>query len=164
MSAQIRTGFIRRLASWVYDALATIAIVMLAQVIFLGLMQLLFVFGLLVKDETVDISEFITFQPWNLINQLYLILVVCYFFIYFWCKGGQTIGMRAWRLKVQRLDGQPITKLQAFIRAITSLLGLGNLLVLVDFKNKRALQDYFAKTEVITLSKDENKKVYRELD
>jgi uncharacterized RDD family membrane protein YckC len=164
MSAQIRTGFIRRLASWVYDALATIAIVMLAQVIFLGLMQLLFVFGLLVKDETVDISEFITFQPWNLINQLYLVLVVCYFFIYFWCKGGQTIGMRAWRLKVQRLDGQPITKLQAIIRAITSLLGLGNLLVLVDFKNKRSLQDYLARTEVITLSKDENKKVYRELD
>jgi uncharacterized RDD family membrane protein YckC len=144
--------------------LATIAIVMLAQIIFLGLMQLLFVFGLLVKDETVDISQFITFQPWNLINQLYLILVVCYFFIYFWCKGGQTIGMRAWRLKVQRLDGQPITKLQAIIRAITSLLGLGNLLVLVDFKNKRSLQDYLARTEVITLSKDENKKVYRELD
>jgi uncharacterized RDD family membrane protein YckC len=72
--------------------------------------------------------------------------------------------MRAWRLKVQRLDGQPITKLQAIIRAITSLLGLGNLLVLVDFKNKRSLQDYLARTEVITLSKDENKKVYRELD
>ncbi|MGB0860318.1 MAG: RDD family protein, partial [Pseudoalteromonas spongiae] len=81
-----------------------------------------------------------------------------------WCKGDQTIGMRAWRLKVRNLDGTQITKPQALIRAITALLGLGNLLVLVDFKNKRSLQDYLAKTEVITLSKEENKKVYRELD
>jgi len=92
------------------------------------------------------------------------VCVACFFYVYFWCKGGQTIGMRAWRLKVRNLDGTQITKPQALIRAITALLGLGNLLVLVDFKNKRSLQDYLAKTEVITLSKEENKKVYRELD
>jgi hypothetical protein len=45
-----------------------------------------------------------------------------------------------------------------------ALLGLGNLVVLVDFKNKKALQDYLSKTEVVALSKEENKRIYRELD
>ena len=72
--------------------------------------------------------------------------------------------MRAWRLKVQTLDGHLISWHQGALRAITALLGLGNLVVLVDFKNKRALQDYIAKTEVITLTKEENKRIYRSLD
>lgn len=159
-----RTGFMRRLASWVYDALATIAIIMLAQIIFLGLIELLLSLGIVKKTDDADISHFVTTQPWNFINQFYLVCVACFFYVYFWCKGGQTIGMRAWRLKVRNLDGSPISKGQAIIRAVTALLGVGNLLVIFDFKNKRALQDYLAKTEVITLSKEENKKVYRELD
>lgn len=159
-----RTGFMRRLASWVYDALATIAIIMLAQIIFLGLIELLLSLGIVKKTDDADISHFVTTQPWNFINQFYLVCVACFFYVYFWCKGGQTIGMRAWRLKVRNLDGSPISKGQAIIRAVTALLGVGNLLVIFDFKNKRALQDYLAKTEVITLSKEENKKVYREPD
>lgn len=159
-----RTGFMRRLASWVYDALATIAIIMLAQIIFLGLIELLLSLGIANKTDNADISHFVTTQPWNFINQFYLVCVACFFYVYFWTKGGQTIGMRAWRLKVRNLDGSPISKGQALIRAVTALLGAGNLLVIFDFKNKRALQDYLAKTEVITLSKEENKKVYRELD
>ena len=161
---QQRTGFMRRLASWVYDALAAVAIIMLGQGVFLGLIQVLLATGLAAKPEEMDISHFVTLQPWNFINQLYLVAVGCFFFVYFWCRGGQTIGMRAWRLKVQSLDGTPITKSQALIRAITALLGLGNLMLLIDIRNKRALQDYLSKTEIVTLSKDENKKVYRELD
>ena len=34
----------------------------------------------------------------------------------------------------------------------------------LNFKNKKALQDYLSKTEVVTLTKEENKRVYRELD
>ena len=72
--------------------------------------------------------------------------------------------MRAWRLKVQTRDGKLISWSQAVIRSVTALLGLGNLVVLVDFKNKRALQDYLSKTEVVALTKEENKRIYRSLD
>lgn len=164
MSSAVRTGFGRRFASWIYDALATIAIVMLAQILFLGLIQALLALGLLSKADDVDISQLMEVQPWKVINQGYIIVVACFFYVYFWTRGGQTIGMRAWRLKVQNLDGSKLSKRQALVRALTSLLGLGNLLVIFDFKNKRSLQDYLAKTEMVTLSKDENKKVYRELD
>ena len=93
-----------------------------------------------------------------------LVLVGLVFFGYFWTKSGQTIGMRAWRLKVQTSQGSLISWPQAIIRSISALLGLGNLVVLVDFKNKKALQDYLSKTEVVTLTKEENKRVYSELD
>ena len=33
-----------------------------------------------------------------------------------------------------------------------------------DFKNKKALQDYISKTEVIALTKEENRRIYSELD
>ena len=42
------------------------------------------------------------------------------------------------------------------IRLVTSLGGLGTLLVLFDIKHKQSLQDRLAKTEVLKLSKEAN--------
>ena len=42
------------------------------------------------------------------------------------------------------------------LRLVTSLGGLGTLLVLFDVKNKLALQDRVAKTEVVKLTKNQN--------
>jgi uncharacterized RDD family membrane protein YckC len=98
------------------------------------------------------------------IRSALLVIVTLVFFGYFWTKSGQTIGMRAWRLKVQTSEGNLISWPQSIVRSLSALLGLGNLVVLIDFKNKKALQDYVSKTEVITLTKEENKRIYRELD
>jgi len=61
------------------------------------------------------------------------------FYFWFWTHGGQTLGMRAWRLKVvhAELDGRPITLSQCIIRflvGICSLLvgGLGYFWVLLN--------------------------------
>ncbi len=157
-----RSGFARRLASWIYDALVVIAFTMLTAIIYLLVLQALISFNVLSLNGATDISALI--EESILLDSLRTILFIsvnCGFFVYFWTKGGQTIGMRSWRLKVQNLDGSKLTATQALIRAITSFLGLGNLLVLLDFKNKRALQDYIAKTEVIVLTKEENKRIYK---
>ena len=160
-----RTGFLRRFASWIYDALAVIAIIMVAEILFLGVMEALLALDVLVNESDKEISEFVqTHAVISVIHQAYLIICALSFFAYFWCRGGQTIGMRAWRLKLQQLDGNRVTPIQAYLRGICALGGLGNLLLLVDFKNKRALQDYIAKTEMITLSKEENKRIYQSLD
>jgi len=134
-----RAGFWRRFASLVYDTLAIIAFAMLTVVLYLFAVQ-----GLISLDV--------------------LVSVTLVFFGYFWTKSGQTIGMRAWRLKVQTSEGSLISWPQSIVRSLSALLGLGNLVVLIDFKNKKALQDYVSKTEVITLTKEENKRIYRELD
>ncbi|OGI41569.1 MAG: hypothetical protein A2150_00620 [Candidatus Muproteobacteria bacterium RBG_16_64_11] len=43
---------------------------------------------------------------------------VCGFLFYgwFWTRGGQTLGMRAWRLRLTRADGGPVTWRRAALR------------------------------------------------
>ncbi|QBJ62127.1 RDD family protein [Pseudoalteromonas sp. DL-6] len=160
-----RAGFWRRFASLVYDTLAIIAFAMLTVVLYLFAIQGLISLDVIALNGAEDVSARI--QGSLLLSGIrssLLVLVGLVFFGYFWTKSGQTIGMRAWRLKVQTSQGSLISWPQAIIRSISALLGLGNLVVLVDFKNKKALQDYLSKTEVVTLTKEENKRVYRELD
>ena len=159
-----RAGFWRRFASLVYDTLAIIAFAMLTVVLYLFTIQGLISLDVIALNGAEDVSARI--QDSLLLSGIrssLLVLVGLVFFGYFWTKSGQTIGMRAWRLKVQTHQGNLISWPQAIIRSISALLGLGNLVVLVDFKNKKALQDYLSKTEVVTLTKEENKRVYREL-
>lgn len=166
MSAEFpRASFWRRFASLVYDTLAIIAFAMLSVVLYLFAVQGLISLEVISLNGAEDVSALI--QNSLLLSGLrstLLVVVALVFFGYFWTKSGQTIGMRAWRLKVQTRDGKLISWSQAVIRSITALLGLGNLVVLVDFKNKRALQDYLSKTEVVALTKEENKRIYRSLD
>ena len=160
-----RAEFWRRFASLVYDTLAIIAFAMLTVVLYLFAIQGLISLDVIALNGAEDVSARI--QDSLLLSGIrssLLVLVGLVFFGYFWTKSGQTIGMRAWRLKVQTHQGNLISWPQAIIRSISALLGLGNLVVLVDFKNKKALQDYLSKTEVVTLTKEENKRVYRELD
>ena len=82
---------------------------------------------------------------------------VVFFFVYFWTKNGQTLGMRAWRLRVQNLDGSLLSKTTAIKRLVPTLLGLGNILVIFDRKNKLSLQDRLTKTEVVVLSLEANR-------
>ena len=165
MSAEFpRAGFWRRFASLVYDTLAIIAFAMLTVVLYLFAIQGLISLDVIALNGAEDVSARI--QDSLLLSGIrssLLVLVGLVFFGYFWTKSGQTIGMRAWRLKVQTNQGSLISWPQDIIRSISALLGLGNLVVLVDFKNKKALQDYLSKTEVVTLTKEENKRVYREL-
>lgn len=81
---------------------------------------------------------------------LYLLLVSFFFYAWFWTHGGQTLGLRAWKIKVLTLDRKPITWKQALLRfsiAILSwfFLGLGVLWILID-KNQRSWHDHLSKT------------------
>ncbi len=87
----------------------------------------------------------------------YLFLICFLFYAWFWTHGGQTLGMRAWHLRVQRFDGSPITLWQALLRFLSAipawaLLGLGYLWMLVD-KNRLALHDRFSESVIVRLPK-----------
>ncbi|MGL5303961.1 MAG: RDD family protein, partial [Aeromonas sp.] len=73
-----------------------------------------------------------------------------------WTHLGQTIGMRAWRMRIQNEDGSPIRVTQALIRLATSAFGLGNLMCVFNRQRPRAFQDIWAECEVVVLSKEEN--------
>ncbi|AOT07164.1 RDD family protein [Pseudoalteromonas luteoviolacea] len=165
MSTFPRAGFARRVASLIYDALVVIAFAMLTTIVFLGIVQGMLSLGWYSIDGYEDISALIQSTPTLYYGRSVLLMIVSIlFFAYFWTKSGQTIGMRAWRLKVQNTDGTLLSWPQAIVRSLAALLGAGNLLVLLDIKHKRALQDLICQTEVLVLSKEENKKVYDSLD
>ncbi len=91
-------------------------------------------------------------QHW--LYSLYLLIVSFIFYGWFWTHGGQTLGLRAWKLQVLTFDSQSITWFQAFLRfsgAIVSwtALGFGFLWALID-KNKRCWHDVFSKTDIFT--------------
>lgn len=89
--------------------------------------------------------------------QAALLLSVLLFFGWFWTHGGQTVGMRAWRLQVRRDDGRPLTWVNAVARFGFAWLawlplGAGVLWCAID-RGRRAWHDRWSGTEVVLLPK-----------
>ena len=147
-------GLFRRLAALIYDTLIIIAIEMMAAGIVMAVLFALNAAGLLSYGEYADAADMLGKHPvLSPLFTLYLAGVWIYFFVFFWTRAGQTLGMRAWKLRVRNAkDGAPITVTQALIRISTSGFGLANLTVPIDPK-KRGFHDTSAKTEVVVLPK-----------
>ena len=98
-------------------------------------------------------------DPQHPAYQLYLLSLIALFFCYFWVKGGQTLGMRAWRLRVVRYDGaglHGIDALRRFVLAFISLApaGLGLFWSLIP-PDHLAWHDSWSKTRMVLLPKGE---------
>ncbi|ELA6793824.1 RDD family protein [Vibrio alginolyticus] len=147
-------GLFRRLAALIYDTLIIIAIEMMAAGIVMAVVFALNAAGLLSYGEYADAADMLGKHPvFSPLFTLYLAGVWIYFFVFFWTRAGQTLGMRAWKLRVRNAkDGAPIAVTQALIRISTSGFGLANLTVPIDPK-KRGFHDIWAKTEVVVLPK-----------
>ena len=156
-SAKVRAGFSKRLAAMVYDTLVVTAIAILSAMLMSGILVLLMDTGILPMGAAQHPSEAIqesglytgTIQIWSL-------LWVVFFFLWFWKNGGQTLGMRAWRLRLFSSNEKPVTWTRLLSRAISSLLGLGTLWLLVNRKQKLALQDKVSSIEMLELTKHDN--------
>ena len=74
------------------------------------------------------------------------------YFVLSWRRGGQTIGMRPWRLRVVASDGGPAAVGKLWLRYVvaTCTLGLGLLWALFD-RDRRALYDRAAGTDFVRL-------------
>lgn len=153
-----RAGFRRRLASWLYDSLLAIAIYMFIGLIVSSGFNLAFSMGYINPEGYTNASDYTANAVFfKIILNTLSLSCVAYFFIYFWTRSGQTLGMKAWRLKIQNREGGFIDNKTAFKRLFLSLLGLGNLAVIIDRKNLLSIQDRFTDTEVVILSLNENK-------
>jgi len=141
----------------VYDILVAVAVGMCAAMVMLLAMLLLVENNVLNNQGYEHFSDLIQHSfSYQLILQVWVTLWVLGFFLWFWRNGGQTIGMRAWRLRLFSTNGQPFGYKRAFLRLLFSLGGLGTLLVLFDHKSKQSLQDRMANTEILMLSKEDN--------
>ena len=153
-----RAGFRRRFGSWVYDVLIAFAVYMVAGAVSFLLIYLGYYIGLYGMQGYEHFSDTISHTYWlKWPNEFWKLAWVSSFFIFFWAKSGQTLGMKAWRLRLQNQDGSRISKTTGLKRLLPTLLGLGNLTVIFDRKNKLSLQDRFTDTEAVVLTLDANK-------
>ena len=132
-----RPGLFRRLAAIVYDSLLLFTVLFFATAL-----------AILVNGGH-------AIRPPNPFLTSYLFIVSFFFFAGFWIHGGQTLGMRAWRIRVQRYDGLPITWWQALLRFLTAIvswlaLGAGFWWILIDGK-KLAWHDRYSETELVNV-------------
>lgn len=94
----------------------------------------------------------------KLLLQSLLLLPTALYFVLSWTRGGQTIGMRAWRLRVVSIDATRLSGTRAtarFLMGLVSVLpaGLGFWWMLIDPQG-RTWHDRVAHTRVIRISKD----------
>ncbi len=145
----------RRFGAIIYDALIAAAVYMVAGALGFAIIAIMASSGVINPGEA-ELASYISQHP-NLHSsyQAWILLWVVGFYVWFWSRGGQTLGMRAWRLKVQHPNGQCISLPRAITRVFASLLGLGNLFILLS-KDKLALQDTICQTEVVVLSQEAN--------
>lgn len=62
--------------------------------------------------------------PGTLVYQVYLLVIAYLYFDYFWRHGGQTLGMKAWRIRCQGAVTHGQTALR-FLGGLLSLITLG---------------------------------------
>lgn len=136
-------GLIRRLVALIYDSLLLFGILFLATLIIVAPYNLI----------TGNPLELTSSHPLHLPYLLYLNTIAFVFFGWFWTHGGQTLGMRTWRIRVVRFDGHPLTWAQALSRfclAVLSglLLGIGFIWALFNAQ-RLTLHDQLTKTHLV---------------
>jgi uncharacterized RDD family membrane protein YckC len=98
--------------------------------------------------------------PGTLWFQLSLAAVVGLFYCSFWTHGGQTLGMRAWRIRLVREDGGRVGWGRALVRFLAAWvavlpLGLGYWWSLFD-PQRRCWHDRLSRTAVVRELKGQN--------
>lgn len=111
MIAAVPCPLWRRLLGLMYDVLAVVALVM--------------VVGLLCQIATggrvVDSGPHTTIAWWY---QPLQGLVVAAYFLLSWLRGGQTLGMRPWQMRLTTRDGGPLSARRAVLRLAVAALPL----------------------------------------
>jgi uncharacterized RDD family membrane protein YckC len=140
-------SFWKRLFAWVYDLLGALGIFVLALVI--GQLCIYLVSLLIDKDFNSLDKAFIT----DVLRGIYLFSCVQFYYVWCWVKGGQTVGMKTWRLQVYKASGELLSYKAAYLRSFLSFAGLSTLWSILDNEN-RGLQDIVVNSRVIELPKD----------
>ncbi len=133
-------GLWRRLAALSYDSLLLLAIWFIATAILLPL----------TGGEAI--------QPNNPFLTSYLLFISFFFYGWFWTHGGQTLGMRSWKLQLQNVRAGPVSWSQCLLRFMVALpagllFGLGYFWMLFD-QRKLTWHDRYSETRIVHLGRN----------
>ena len=124
----INIGFIKNIIICIYD------LMLLFSVLFFMSLPVI-----LISDGQAIIN--------NILYQLYLLIIILFYYLWFWIKHNQTLGMMSWKTYiVNNKNESKLSIRQCLLRLIISLLG-GHILLIV---HKHSLQDLISKTKIIS--------------
>jgi uncharacterized RDD family membrane protein YckC len=134
-----RPGLFRQLMVMLYDLLLLLSALLLATVI------------------PVVINGGQAIGSNNPLFLFYLLMVSLFFYGWFWTHGGQTLGMRAWKVYLVSQQQREVTWKQAGLRFAAALvswlcLGLGFWWQWLG-KNKQSWPDMISQTQLIVVKK-----------
>jgi uncharacterized RDD family membrane protein YckC len=130
----------RRLGSLLYEVLTVIALWLLASALITTFS------GSAVSGVPRTMLQFIS------------VAIISGYFLWCWTHGGQTLAMKAWRIRVVDDHGEPLSAIHAASRLVLAsagmcLAGAGLWWTLLD-KEKQYLHDRLAHTRLILLETD----------
>ena len=106
----------RRLAAGLYDLLPVVAL------LFIGTALAMLITYLIQPAERIDL---VLRQGWpHVLLQIWLLFLLVGYYAWSWHKGGQTIGMKAWRLEVLAKNGQRLGLGASIWRLVLSWISL----------------------------------------
>ncbi|WP_415882264.1 RDD family protein [Neptuniibacter sp. QD34_54] len=133
---------LKRLGAFIYDLMLVAALLMVST-------------GVLM---TINGGEALDTSPYFAVYQSALFIIVYLFLSFFWMRNGQTLGMLAWRLRVQTSEGYRLNFMQCLIRYIVGIISLSACFVgfLWMFINKQKMtwHDLASGTHVVELPKN----------
>ena len=119
-----RIGFIKNIIICIYDLMLLFSILF-----FLSLPLVSFTSGEVISN--------------NIFYQLYLLIIILAYYIWFWVNHNQTLGMKSWKIILLNKDGtRNITITKCILRILFAVLG-GHLLLLI---HKKSLHDLVSGT------------------
>ena len=142
MEQALPAGLLRRIGAIFYDSLLVTALVFVCfAAVYIPLEM-----GLGIKDTQGH-------PLWT----LYILFIIVGFHLWFWTHGGQTLGMRVWRIKLFNDEGGSVSYKQALVRYLVAILsvlpvGLGFIWALFD-ENKRTWHDIASHTRLVVIKK-----------
>ncbi len=128
-------GRLVRFASLVYEGILLVPVLFLAAYLFLAVAQ----------DARTGFAHTL-FQAW-------LALVCGGYFVYCWIKGGSTLPMKTWHLRLAQVNGSPVGWRRAWLRYAIALpglflLGAGFWWTFID-RDRQFLHDRLAGTRIV---------------
>ena len=125
----INIGFIKNIIICIYDLLLLFSILFF------------FTLPLMIFSNGEGIGQ-------NIFYQLYLLSIIIAYYLWFWIKHNQTLGMKSWKSYIVNKDnGKKLLISQCLIRMFIALMG-GHLFLLF---RKESLQDILSKTKLVKL-------------
>lgn len=145
-------GLFRRFAALVYDSLLLVALSMAYSAIAV-------LINVLIQGSPAE-GQRVEWGYWRYPLFIGWVLIMMGFYGLFWRRFGQTLGMRAWRLKLVTESGGTPSWRECWLRCLLACLsfaafGLGYFWRWLD-PEKATFHDRFSGTRVMLLPKDKN--------